>query len=386
MSILRGRWPLLATIGIFVIHGAIVFTLGVLVPPDSLTFSRWADSLLASHFNYAAVVTGASARNLPAGMYMLFTTMVAIAKLVAGAKWPAVLVTANLICDALTGAILVQLVLLTTRSIAAALAAFTAWLVCFEIVTWVRMPLTDVAFLFLSFAAFASLAAQRLRGEPLNRKSLSVTAMLVVLAIFLRPVGFLWLILIASAYVVLAGRVSRRVIVFGSLLFAGFVFAGHTFLVQDPQRWPLEMLSRSVRWDARSYQRGEVVLQRLETYHRPPSALADYAAITADRFVHFFAVIGRSFSRTHMIASSLFYVPLYLLAIWTLVRSVREQGVVADIAVLSAGFILVVAFWHALVVIDFDWRYRLPVLPHLIFLASCALPRSRLIERRCATP
>jgi len=44
---------------------------------------------------------------------------------------------------------------------------------------------------------------------------------------------------------------------------------------------------------------------------------------------------------------------------------------------LLAVIVLFVALWHALVVIDFDWRYRLPVLPYLILMAACAIPSTK---------
>jgi len=351
------RWPLIAAIAVLIVHGAAVAHLGVVVSPDAAKFARWADSLIANRFDFTAVVQEIGLRNVPSGMYMFFATLVAFAKLLAGAKWAMVLVAANLICDALTAAILVRLVTLATSSTAAVLLAITAWLACFDVVTWVRMPLTDVPFLLASFAAFAALIAPK--------KRLVLAALLAVVTLLLRPVGFLWLILLAVVYV------RRRSIIVAVLVVAALIFIGHTLLVRHPERWPLDALARSVRWDARSYQRGDVVFGRPETSHAPPSTLLDYAAITADRFVHFFAFTAASFSRAHKLAGAAFYVPLYLLAIVALVRR-RDDNVI-----LCAVIVLAVAFWHALVIVDYDWRYRLPILPHLIFMAACAIPSTK---------
>jgi hypothetical protein len=367
-------WPFIAAILVLIAHGAVVLKLGVLLPPDSVKFSQWADLLIAKQFNFAAVIHAAGSHNVPTGMYMCFATLVAFAKVIAGAKWAMVLVTANLICDALTAAIVVRLVILATRSLATALLAIGAWLICFDIVTWVRMPLTDVPFLLTSFAAFASLAAPRLAGGPLTKKSLLRASLLTVTTFLLRPVGFLWLILEVVVFLVLSGRVRRRRVVAVGLVVAGAVFAGHTLVVRYPERWPIGPLSRSVQWDARSYQRGDIVLQRPETSHRPPAALVEYAAITVDRFAHFFAFVSASFSRTHNLAGAAFYGPLYLLAFAAIIAAARRGDDAANVLILSAVMVLAVAFWHSLVVIDFDWRYRLPVLPHLIFMAACALP------------
>jgi len=369
------RRPWIAAFLVLIVHGAIVLRSGIVLPPDGVKFAQWADLLIANRFDFAAVVRAEGARNLPAGMYMFFVTIVALAKLIAGARWAAVLVTANVLFDALTAAILIRLVMLATRSTAAVMFALAAWLVCFDVVTWVRMPLTDILFLLLSFAAFASLAGPRLVSEPLATKALLRAAIFTAMALLLRPVGFLWIILIAVVYLVLSGRLRRRAIVVGGLLIGGLIFAGHTLVVCYPERWPLRAFERSVRWDARSYAHGDVIVGRPETSHPPPVTLIDYGAITADRFVHFFAFTAASFSRAHKIGGAVFYGSIYLMAIGAVIAAARRSGAEADVVILSTLVILTVAFWHSLVVIDFDWRYRLPVVPHLIFVATTILPR-----------
>jgi hypothetical protein len=59
------------------------------------------------------------------------------------------------------------------------------------------------------------------------------------------------------------------------------------------------------------------------------------------------------------------------LAIVAVIAATSRDSAVAEVVILSALIVLAVAFWHSLVVIDFDWRYRLPILPHLIFMAAC---------------
>lgn len=374
MAMKESRWPFVAAIAVLIVHGCVVLRSGVSLPPDSVGYSRWADLLIANHFNFAAAARATGTHNVPAEMYMLFTALVALAKIVAGAKWAAVIVAANLCFDALTAAILVWLVRLATRSNAGAVLAIVAWLLCFDVVTWVRMPLTDVPFLLVSFAAFNAVVAPYLAGRNPTRKTIIAAVILTVISVLLRPVGFLWIILVVTASLVLSGRLRRRSLIASALLVAATVFVAHTFVVRNPESWTIDTVARSVRWDAKSYRLGEVIKGRPETFHPPPSTAVDYAAIAADRFVHFFAPIAATFSRGHKIASVAFYAPLYLLAIAAVIAASRREGTAADVVILSAVVVLTVAFWHSLVVIDYDWRYRLPVLPHLIFLAACAVP------------
>ena len=374
MAMKESRWPLVAAIAVLIVHGCVVLRSGVSLPPDSVAFSLRADLLIANHFNFAAASRASGVHNVPSEMYMLFTTLLALAKLVAGVRWPTIFVVANLCFDALTAAILVKLVRLVTRSTAAAVLAIVVWLLCYDVVTWVRMPLTDVPFLVVSFAAFASVVAPYLAGGKPTRKNIIASVVLTVISVLLRPVGFLWLILMVTASLVMSGRLRRRSLIASALLVAAAAFVAHTFVVRNPESWTIDTLARSVRWDAKSYRLGEVIKGRPETFHAPPSTAVDYAAITADRFVHFFAPMAATFSRGHKIAGVAFYAPLYLLAIAAVIAAARRKGTTADVVILSAVVVLTVAFWHSLVVIDYDWRYRLPILPHLIFLAACAVP------------
>ena len=374
MTMKESRWPLMAALAVLIAHGCVVLRSGVSLSPDCVEFSRRADLLLVNHFNFAAAARAIGVHNVPAAMYMLFIAMMALAKLAAGAKWAAVIVAANLVFDALTAAILVKLVRLATRSNAASVLAIVAWLLCYDVVTWVRMPLTDVPFLFVSFAAFAVLVGPQLAGSKPPRKAIVAAIVLTVISVLLRPVGFLWLILVVTTWLVLSGRVSRRSLIVAALLVAAAVFTAHTVVARNPESWPIETFARSVRWDARSYRAGEVIKGRPETSHAAPSSFVDYASITADRFVHFFAPAAAAFSRAHKIAGVAFYGPLYLLAIAAVIAAARRDSKTADVAILAAVVVLTVAFWHSLVVIDYDWRYRLPVLPHLMFLAACAVP------------
>src|SRR5689334_18263425 len=237
----RRRWPLLAAIAILAIHGAIVLRAGAIVPPDGVTFSHRADQLIAGHLDSGATLRVFGPSNVPPVMYLFFVTLVALAKLVAGAAWPAVLVALNLLCDAAAAACLARLIELTTRSAAAVVLGIAFWLLCFDLVTWVRMPITDVPFLLASFAAVVS---------AMTRKSALLTIPLVVISVLLRPVGFLWLLFVAAAWL----RIRPRALIAGTLMAGALLFAGHTIVVQHPERWAMGPLARSVRWDARSYQ------------------------------------------------------------------------------------------------------------------------------------
>ena len=82
-----------------------------------------------------------------------------------------------------------------------------------------------------------------------------------------------------------------------------------------------------------------------------------------------------------------FFLPVYALAGWLGIVLWRGNDGLGEnqrrLFLASMGAVLAYASFHALVQVDFDWRYRLPILPHLILLAAGgAADLSRRARRR----
>ena len=165
-----------------------------------------------------------------------------------------------------------------------------------------------------------------------------------------------------------------------ALALAALAVVAFAWILQDPSRWPLDAFSRSIRDLAAEQAQGTVVWQRVETYGQPPVSLVDYLLLTLNRAWHFGVFVAGSLTTRQNLLGALFFLPVFALAALTVASlwKRRSGGPLtgdrrSDVLFASLGF--VAAFWlfHAAVRVDFDWRYRLPVLPHLIFLAAMAL-------------
>lgn len=114
---------------------------------------------------------------------------------------------------------------------------------------------------------------------------------------------------------------------------------------------------------------------RPETYAAPPQSLFEFLALNARRLVYFFAFwSSKGYSRGHNLALAVFFVPVYFLSLKALINGLRRCSNLAHEAetalLMACVFVLGFAFFHAHTEIDYDWRYRLPVLPPLIFIAA----------------
>jgi hypothetical protein len=306
---------------------------------------------------------------------------------VLGDDWDVGVVVLNVIASAAAGAIAVYVARRLTGSRLAAAAVGVLWLASVDIVDWTRYALSDPTYLLLTVGAFA-LAAAGLMGE--RRRAAAALATLPVLT-FYRPTFVAMLpLLLAAGLVGLAGEravetlgtpaAERRTlgaVVAGAL--AGL--AAFAAFMREPQRWPLRAGSGLMRFTAAHWKLGEVIWDRTPTFRPPPHTLRDFLALAAVRLAAFFTPFSPDYERplrALQIGFSLCAYPLALVGVAAALR--RSAWLDAGrrcVVLLSAALVIVVATFHAMAEIDYDWRYRVPVLPHVMLLAAVGLAALR---------
>jgi len=356
-------------------HGLYTLAAGVRMSPDSVAYAYWSARLIESGFDYPRVLAEASG-GFPAILYALFGTLVALLRLAFGASWAGALVAINLLAHVALGLLVTRLAARATGSGLAAWGALLLYLGCFDLLMWVPLVLSDATFVLLAFFIF-TLAAARILGDSRGWAAVLAPA---AAGVFYRPTGMVLLPDLAWALYLAKTRraqVGRRTLL--ALLGTGIAaaFLAFAWFAQDPGRWPFDAFSAAFDTVASEYARGEVVSARPETYHKPPVGLIDYMLISADRFLHFFAIGAASFSTGHWLVELAFFLPCYALAAWLAVALWRGRTAFeapeSKVFLAAFGAVLSYALFHALVQVDFDWRYRTPILPHLILLAAGGL-------------
>ena len=357
---------------------------GATFAPDSQAYAYWSGRLLESGFDYPGLLAEASF-TFPPILYALFATLLALLRLAFGGEWANALVAVNFAAHVALGLLIVRLAVRLTGSGVAGWGALLLFLGCFDLLMWVPLVLSDATFVFVAFSIF-TLAAARILDKA--RSWLAVVAPAAA-GIFYRPTGMVLIPDLAWAFYLSRTKTGKVRLWPVAAILAGSTAAGllaFAWLMQDPGRWPLDSLSAPFHAVAQEYARGEVVSARPETYHSPPRALLDFVLIPADRFVHFFAIGAASFSAGHWLVQLAFFLPCYALAGWlaAVLWLGRTAFGAAERKVFLAAFgaVLSYAVFHALVQVDFDWRYRTPILPHLILLAAGGL--ADLTRRRSA--
>ncbi len=376
-------WATAAVVAVVaLIYAAISLRRGPVFSGDSLTYSRWADLLIASHFNY--VSWPASIQSIdPVLAYSVWVTIVAFNKIALGAAWAHGILLFNLVLAIAVAGMVVALVERLTSSRLLVAAAGVALLAAFELWLWIPYVLSDVSFMFLAFAAFYLICEStgRAGGGQLWRRVVPLA--LGALALVYRPAGLPIALLVIVATVfgprLESVRTEVRVAIarrsgLGLVALIGVAIILGAALIANPDLWPFHFASDWVHEVSREYRQGIAVYGRPDTYHASSSSLLAYVWLEIDRLRWFFAFSAAGFSRGHILANVAFFVPVYagwLIALVSLMRS-RNSLSWATWWTTAVGTLFVVFFWvfHSFQYIDFDWRYRLPCLPVLIVLGA----------------
>jgi len=383
---LRSRVAVFAAMAL--LHGAYAILTGPRLSSDSTTYIGWANNLVASNFDYSAVPGSGALLKPTIILRASFIYLIALLQLVAGDRWQVVFVALNIAANAAGAVLLTSLIWRVTASAMAVAVGLLSYALSYDIVQWTPFVLSDSIFLFLAVWIFAALV-QIVRGSAGRSGWISLMAGLI-LALSFRPTG---VVLLAVTVVAIPlgtlvrsrnpGRSRNSGLVLSVVvgLILGIMFTA-AFFYQRPERWPVGLFERTVRTYSHDFSRGEVVHHRPETYHQPPGRLAEYVAISADRFIRFFQFYVGAFSKSHNLINVLFFVPVYFLsAIGMSAVLARNRDVAAAASVAIVG-VLMFATFHSVTQLDFDWRYRIPALPYLFFLAALG---GWMLEQRFAS-
>ncbi|MGE0492696.1 MAG: hypothetical protein AB7S38_26020 [Vulcanimicrobiota bacterium] len=343
--------------------------------PDSRTIAAWADSLISKGWNYPAFLREATSTAPPA-LYLGVITLFGLLKTTLPDHWAPFLVGLNVLAFGLVTGLACRLVWSLTGSSRATLFSFCLFLGGFDIFQWCRYVLSDPTFLALATVCLWLASLVVLEGG--TRARLVQLGAVILIAFFYRPTGFL--LLPTALFAVLFQRRDKfpphfrpALVVTLSLLSACFLIVLNAHWMRDVSSRPISLRSQ-LEHQAAHYNLGEVVWDRPELAHPPPASKLDVVKITLDRWLWFWAPVYRGFSLSHNLINLFLFLPCYagvlclLVRLWAGSRLGQRQTLVIWMLL---AFIFTVSCWHAIIQVDYDWRYRLPTLPALLVLAGC---------------
>ncbi len=363
--------PLAAFVAMLAVNSAYVLYKGVFLAPDSLHFyMKGTDRLVAAGFDFQQFLSS----NPKFSQYIGFVTWCATLKFLVGEKWPVAVVIFNVLANATLVAVLIfHLKRVNVRwQIRAATAAWC--LFAFDLLVWSKGLLSDTTFLLLSTSAVAVWASR----TTANRRSLIFPSVLSVVALSWRPTGIALLLPLTVCGLLRFSpklpKVNRWFTLAAVALAVEIVFLVFAYFMANPERWPLSVGNSHIQYTAHYYDQGQVVWKRDGTYHARPESVLDYHLITLDRLRYWFACYESEFSSVHKVYNVLFYGPLFAGAalsvlLWTRRRFRMNEDLDRLVTVLLVT-ILSFSAMHAMLQVDYGWRYRVPIIPCLLMLTA----------------
>lgn len=362
---LRSNWfVFMAT---FILHG-LSTRFRPMPQVDTPIYTRLADELLTGK---------PSELFTPAAVHwtkITYLAVLAAARAISPEHWMQIMLGVNVFSTALTAMMLGWIVRRATRSDVAVAVTLLFYFSGFDIIHWVRCMLTDTVYAAASLAVFAVIV----RDLYDQRRERRLLLLVLALAVLSRPPGILLIPLaaIAAFFLVRPPEERRRtrwgvVLLLAIVLVAPFVRAA---IVHDPSIWPFRFLRPRLDKLAARANSGVVINDRLEIARPAPGSMTDHLVIQGDRFVRFFQFTSVRFSRAHNLANIVWFGPLYFLGLIGTITGLRSADWRRRSLVLACLlWIFGYAWLYALTELDFDWRYRMPLLPQFIVLAACGV-------------
>ncbi|MBF0363753.1 MAG: hypothetical protein HQK49_22225 [Oligoflexia bacterium] len=353
---------------------------GVAIGLDSVGYSNWADQLIAYHFNIKRFLEEVHF-HVPIYLYLGFITLVAVLKLLFGAGWTYALVALNCLCIALVAIMLSYLVYRLTRDKHSVGVAVFLFLGNLDILLWTKYVLSDSSYLCLNFLCYFLIVLLSFKHSfKILFLSLLLLFCVLVANILYRPTGLAMIAIVLGGLILNNRRVSSHrlfwkiflITLFGIVILAIII---HTFVLTNYSSWPFDFGKEY--WNnlvLKDYLKGVVVYDRPYTFHQSPQTYVDFMFITLDKIFHFFFFITKDYSFIHNTINALIFGPTYFLfgaGIFMIVMKKQVDNSTQRFAVSLALLVITIfTIYHSLTQIDFDWRYRISILPYIIVVSS----------------
>ena len=114
---------------------------------------------------------------------------------------------------------------------------------------------------------------------------------------------------------------------------------------------------------------GTIIHQRYDTYLSAPNNFFDLTKIIVTRFFYFFVFLNSKFSLMHNFINLINYIIIYSLIIYTYLNMLYLKEIEKKIFHTMMTAVILFAFFHSVLLIDYDWRYRLPCLLPMSIMA-----------------
>ena len=360
------KWFLLPVGVVLALVGYHLFQ-GVVLSVDGRTFDGWSDRVLAQNYSLSAYWQTMGG---PERLYLVSMFGIAFLKDFSGSAWPAVWFITNLSFVAL---IMVMFVAVGKRlGLDARVIALSSllFLLSADYLTWPRYLLTD------TFLAMLVMLALLLALMPISRLTIVLQCAVLVTTAFARPAAIPVVLAFCAFYFVIAFNfetASRHVALISitvatgvaSVAYAGMMWAHY-------EQWLPPM--RAFDYLGSYAHRGVVIIHREETAIAMQNSFFDYLRLFYTRLLSFYTPLADSFSLRHTVFNVLLHSVVGLAILRLYLRPPALTKIQRRAVLMVTLLAVTVALFHTVTIIDYDFRYRYPLIVPLFLIVAIALP------------
>jgi len=384
----KGRkWlVVLLTLVCLVVYAAYGAAAPRIFTPDGGRDIDFAKTLLSLNLNPLAYLDAtADGMPQPGIQYLAYVYLLVFCWKIGGDNWLEILIVLNVFFYTLSSFLMFFFVGKILNRKCIIVFTFLCTILCFEYFQWIPQSQSEGIYLLLvTLMFFVVLAGSTTGSATVARSCWILSAVLAILIFFVRPTSLPIIAFVMIAYGVhsiIAVREARQtasvmlfVLLVGAFI-GGLGVLGGSFLLHDPMLLPAGKV-RDVFEIYRGYHLGgEVLSTRPETFMVVQDSVWDFAKVSFARIAYFFVFWAQGFSTVHNVVNFLFFPILYIfvaLGVFAGFSSgINERNnLQLSVVFLSVMMIMLVAAFHAVTVLDYNWRYRLPAYPALFLLAA----------------
>ena len=342
---------------------------GFSMSSDSERFSRWADDLIRLDFNLYEFLSIDKNDHRPSLFFFSVpVTLIALCKIIFVNEWQFAFLILNLVLVFLSLIIFTKsLLFISVRPILISLT-LPIIVISVDILTWPKFILSDMIYAFLVLIG-TYLIIKIIAKNKINYLELSIIIFLLFAS---RPssIPVIFVIItftIISKFQIFLTQKNILLFVLGIFLSIPFVLGlAYSFIEFNFSGIAkIDFLTNMVK-------EGMIIHDRPETWINKPDNFIDIMFIYFVRLINFFNPYASTFSTAHIFLNVVQIVLILLsISIWSFYGNYIKiyNKIFLFILLLS----LSVAAFHSFILIDYDWRYRFPILLPLIMLFPISL-------------
>ena len=338
------------------------FSKGFVMSSDSGQFSRWADDLIRLEFNLYLYYSQNTFIN-PNYIYSIPIILIAILKKFWGVEWQNAYIAINLFLVFFSLIFFSKsLLILKVRPVIISIGILILTL-SVDLLVWPRYVLTDTIFSFLII-----LSVHLIIKSIVKKKVNYYYILLVITLIFLTRPSSIPFISVIIFFIIISKfqiKFSYKLI---SLIFISLCIITPFILAMFHQLMEVYLIDNPrASFLIGMVKKGMIIHDRPDTWIDSPKSFIDIAHLYFVRFLFFFSPYASSFSIIHIVINLLHtLIILFSIFVWLIVgeRNNNVNKVIALILLITFS----AATFHSFTLIDYDWRYRFPVIMPLLIL------------------